>query len=107
MSEENATKNCPYCGESISVIAKKCKHCGEIIDETMRELENLKRQTNSNGPIVINNNNNNNNNGEIDDNNYHPNGLMALLYISRQYAYEVLGYVDGQATNILDSVKER
>lgn len=44
MSEENATKNCPYCGESISTIAKKCKHCGEIIDETMRELENLKRQ---------------------------------------------------------------
>ena len=65
MSEENATKNCPYCGESISVIAKKCKHCGEIIDETMRELENLKRQTNSNGPLIINNNNNNNNNGGV------------------------------------------
>ena len=69
MNEENATKNCPYCGESISIIAKKCKHCGEIIDETMRELENLKRQANSNGPIVItnnNNNNNNNNNGGVD-----------------------------------------
>ena len=65
MNEENATKNCPYCGESISIIAKKCKHCGEIIDETMRELENLKRQSNSNGPVVINNNNNNNNNGGV------------------------------------------
>ena len=67
MSEENATKNCPYCGESISIIAKKCKHCGEIIDETMRELENLKRQTNANSPIIISNNNNNNNNNN--DNN--------------------------------------
>jgi hypothetical protein len=28
---------------------------------------------------------------------------MALLYVSRQYAYEELGYVEGQATNILDS----
>lgn len=23
------TKNCPYCGEKISSVAKKCKHCGE------------------------------------------------------------------------------
>ena len=23
---------CPYCGEEISVLAKKCKHCGEWIE---------------------------------------------------------------------------
>ena len=65
MSEENATKRCPYCSEEINVAAKKCKHCGEIVDETMRELENLKRQHEAaaaNGPFIINNNNNNNNN---------------------------------------------
>ena len=37
---------------------------------------------------------------EIDDDNYHPNGMMALLYISRQFAYDVLGYVDCAATEI-------
>ena len=41
---------------------------------------------------------------EIDDENYHPNGLMALLYVSRQYAYEELGYVEGQAKDIKESV---
>jgi hypothetical protein len=24
---------CPFCGESILVVAKKCKHCGEFLDE--------------------------------------------------------------------------
>ena len=31
---------------------------------------------------------------EIDDEQMHPNALMALLYVSRQYAYEVLNIVD-------------
>lgn len=39
---------------------------------------------------------------EIDDENYHPNGLMALLYISRQYAFDVLGFDDCSGTNIKD-----
>lgn len=31
------TKQCPYCGETILVVAKKCKHCGEFLDESARE----------------------------------------------------------------------
>lgn len=31
---------------------------------------------------------------EIDDEVFHPNGLFALLYVSRQYAYDVMGLVD-------------
>jgi len=31
MSE--GTKECPYCGESINIMAKKCKHCGEWLEE--------------------------------------------------------------------------
>ena len=31
---------------------------------------------------------------EIDDEEFHPNALMALLYISRQYGYEVLNITD-------------
>lgn len=42
---------------------------------------------------------------EIDDDVYHPNGLMALLYLSRHFAYEELGYVDGQGTDIKESVE--
>ena len=34
MSED--TKQCPFCGEEINVVAKKCKHCGEFLDEKAR-----------------------------------------------------------------------
>lgn len=41
---------------------------------------------------------------EIDDDLYHPNSLMALLYVSRQFAYDVCRYTDRnkQAKNILE-----
>jgi len=39
--------DCPYCAEPINAKSKKCKHCGEILDPQMREIELLKRQSNS------------------------------------------------------------
>jgi len=37
MSE--ATKKCPYCNESINLMAKKCKHCEEWLEENNQDLE--------------------------------------------------------------------
>ena len=41
---------------------------------------------------------------ELDDDLYHPNSLMALLYVSRQFAYDVCRYIDNnkQAKNIIE-----
>jgi TM2 domain-containing membrane protein YozV len=33
----DATKCCPYCGETVLAIAQKCKHCGEYLDESLRQ----------------------------------------------------------------------
>jgi TM2 domain-containing membrane protein YozV len=32
MTTTHATKQCPYCAETIHRDAKKCKHCGEFLD---------------------------------------------------------------------------
>lgn len=32
MTEASATKQCPYCKETVHVDAVKCKHCGAAID---------------------------------------------------------------------------
>lgn len=37
-----STKKCPYCGETIMVVAKKCKHCGEWIKEEDLVVEVIK-----------------------------------------------------------------
>ena len=34
--ESQATKPCPFCGETILLVAKKCKHCGEYLNVTLR-----------------------------------------------------------------------
>lgn len=36
MTEENQTKACLYCAETVNIDAKKCKHCGEILDIELR-----------------------------------------------------------------------
>lgn len=33
MVQERTSRQCPYCGEDISINAKKCKHCGEWLTE--------------------------------------------------------------------------
>lgn len=40
--EENKTKTCPYCGETILAIAKKCRYCGEMLPEYKPEIKNTK-----------------------------------------------------------------
>ncbi len=86
MEEQNnaGQKACPFCGEQISVVAKKCKHCGEIIDPAMREIENLKRQqqNSSSGPIIVNNNNNNNNNNNGPQAHYLPKSRVTFIILA-------------------------
>lgn len=38
-----AQKECPMCGELVSIRAKKCRHCGEMLDMTLRVAEEARR----------------------------------------------------------------
>ena len=39
-SVSSATKNCPFCGEAILLVARKCKHCGEFLEEIYAKKTN-------------------------------------------------------------------
>jgi len=39
VSENGATRNCPYCAEQIASEAVKCKHCGEFLVPKLRDRE--------------------------------------------------------------------
>ncbi|MBY0460977.1 MAG: GYF domain-containing protein [Gemmataceae bacterium] len=41
---ERATKECPFCSESISIRAKRCPVCGETVDVAMRAAEEAQRE---------------------------------------------------------------
>ena len=43
--EESQIKRCPYCGEDISINAKKCKHCGEWLEEKSQIVNEAIAQT--------------------------------------------------------------
>lgn len=39
---KSETKTCPYCGETILIIAKKCRYCGEWLDGPQSETKKTK-----------------------------------------------------------------
>ena len=38
-TNQQETKECPFCAETILARAKKCKHCGEFIDATPKQID--------------------------------------------------------------------
>lgn len=44
-SQTSMTKNCPFCGEKVLIVAKKCKHCGEFFNPDDKPKRRIDRQT--------------------------------------------------------------
>lgn len=45
------TKRCPYCGEEISINAKKCKHCKEWLEEPSSTAKTMDQEPKPASPV--------------------------------------------------------